>query len=113
MEQKPLIDISQIIEPAVPETGKEENKEDEFFKNKLARENKMNATIHICKRVLLVVSFIIIIIVILIRVYALVTPHCWQWLTEEQNTKIDEFFVHGTIGAIIAGYLGKYFKEKE
>lgn len=113
MEQKPSIDVSKITEPQIPQTGKEENKEDLFFKNKLARENKMNATIHVCKRVLLVVSFAIIIAIILIRVFVLVAPKEWLWLTEEQTSKIDEFFVHGTIGAIVAGYLGKYFREKE
>ena len=75
------------------------------------RANNMALVVHICKATLLVVSFVIIISVILIRVYALVAPHRCQWLTEEQDAKIDEFFVHGTIGAIIAGYLGKYFRE--
>ncbi|HVY73838.1 MAG TPA: hypothetical protein VG890_03355 [Puia sp.] len=111
MDQPPL-DLSGISESNIPRPDKRAEKEEGYLLRKMDRENKMEATIHLCKRALLVVSFLVIIAFILIRVFVLVVPECWVWLTSDQITKLDEFFVHGTIGAIVAAYLGKYFKEK-
>jgi hypothetical protein len=113
MDHQPNLDLLRIPEPPILQTGKKEEKEEHYLLKELDRQNLMRATAHWWKRVLLGVSFGIIIIIILIRVWGLVTPTCWQWLTEAQNTRIDEFFLHGTIGAIVAGYIGRYFKEKE
>lgn len=109
-----LPDLSRIpTPPSTPLTGRKEAQEESFLIKDLQRKSRMSGTVHFCKRALLVVCFGIIVIVIFIRVYSLVMPLCWQWLTEEQTAKIDEFFVHGTIGAIIAAYFGKYFREQD
>ena len=110
----PDLNIDQIPDsPPTPTPGEKEKKEQEALLKDMDRETLMKGTAHWWKRVLLGVSFGLIIIIILIRVWGLVTPTCLQWLTEAQNTRIDEFFLHGTIGAIVAGYIGKYFKEKD
>ncbi len=74
---QPTIDLSQIKEPTVPKPGRKEEKEEDALITSMERENKMNATIHACKRALLVVSFVIIIVFILIRVFTLVAPSRW------------------------------------
>lgn len=105
-------DYSRISEPDIPSgNNRKEQREEEYLLNKMGRDNKMEVTIHLCKRALLVVSFAVIILFILIRVFVLIAPKCWIWLSQEQISNLDEFFVHGTIGAIVASYLGKYFKE--
>lgn len=111
MEPQQPLDPSRIPNPTPPTLSRKEEKEQESLLKEMDRKNKMDGTSFWWKRALLVVSFVIIIIIIFIRIYCLVTPMSWHWLSEEQVSKIDEFFVHGTIGAIIAGYLGKYFKE--
>jgi hypothetical protein len=106
------IDFSQIPDqPNPPLTGEKERKEQEALLKDMDRENRMKGTVHWWKRAFLGVSFAFLIIIVFVRIWALIAPTCWHWLTEEQTAKIDEFFVHGTIGAIIAGYLGKYFRE--
>jgi hypothetical protein len=112
MEQQPPLDFSRISEPDIPKPDIKAEKEEDYLLRKMDRENKMESTIHLCKRALLVVSFAIIIIFILVRVFVLVVPESWIWLTQDQIRKLDEFFVHGTIGAIVASYLGKYFKDR-
>jgi hypothetical protein len=108
------VDLSQIPDsPQIPLPGEKEKKEQEALLKDMERANRMRGTVHWWKRCFFAISFIFLIIIIIVRLWALVTPAGWHWLTDEQTSKIDEFFVHGTIGAIIAGYLGKYFREEK
>jgi hypothetical protein len=66
---------------------------------------------HKCKTAFLIICVIAAAIVILVRLSVLLLPAQYCWLTDAQIAHIDEFFFHGTIGAIVAGYLGKHLKN--
>lgn len=62
---------------------------------------------------LLRITIIIIVLVGGLRLLHLILPESCKWLTEEQTFKIDEFFIHGTFGALIVEFLRDKMPKKK
>jgi hypothetical protein len=99
------IDTTQISEPNPPSPDRRAKDEEDFLaKNREKRQNSMEVTVHRVMTIIIVFFFLLILSIMVCRGLHLILPTSAKWLSDEQIVKIDEFFVHGTIGAImIAG----------
>jgi hypothetical protein len=100
-----LADVSDIKEPIIPPIDSIAEQEQRTYILRAKRKDQMEGTAHKISIILLWIIVLIIIVVGLCRLVHLILPHCYQWLTPEEITKIDEFFIHGTFGALIVGFL--------
>jgi hypothetical protein len=103
-------DISKIKEPITPQAGPKERKEQEYLLSSMERQNDWEKAVHSCKMWLLRIALLIIVIAIFVRTLALLIPPLVPWMTPEQTGKVDEFFIHGTIGALIANIIRRAFR---
>ncbi|HWJ24957.1 MAG TPA: hypothetical protein VNS32_00345 [Flavisolibacter sp.] len=96
---------AQIEEPVIPPIDKESKKEDGYNLNRSQRQEEMESTGHKISIILLKIAVVVLAAIGLVRISYLILPHQWQWLDAEQVFKIDEFFIHGTIGALLVEFL--------
>lgn len=108
-----MSDISQIQESSPPLPDKGSQREAKYLLAKQSRKNRMEGTTHWITIVLLYIIVVIILGVGVCRFIHLILPPCRQWLTKEQLSDIDEFFVHGTFGALIVAFLRDKISKKE
>jgi len=103
-------DFSQIKEPNIPQIGRKEKREEDFLLSRMKRQDHWEMVIHWGRIVIFIVCVFLLLSAIVIRSFALFWPTLVPWMTEDRTRAFDEFFIHGTIGAVIAGVLRKSFK---
>lgn len=81
------------------------NEEDDLFKSRIKRQQEIEGLGHKITKWILKIVVVILAIIGIIRMSYLILPHCWKWLKEDEVAKIDEFFIHGTIGALVVEFL--------
>jgi hypothetical protein len=110
MSENPL-DLSKINESTIPRVDNKAIQEEKYFISGIIRKNRIEGSIHWCKVLFLWICFLIVAGAIFCRVIILLLPDRLKWLTDAQIDKIDEFFIHGTIGAVVIGYLNRTIKN--
>lgn len=108
-----MSDFPEISEEEDLPRDKKANQELEHFLKRNKRQEEMESISHRITIFILWAVIITLTITGLLRISHLVLPDKWRWLTTEQLTSIDEFFVHGTIGAILFEFLKKKLSKKE
>lgn len=107
-------DVSDIQETGIPPVDSLAEREVKSLISRARRKEEMEGVAHKITKFLLWVTVIIIVVVGVCRLLHLILPEHYQWLSPEGIGKIDEFFIHGTVGAIIVEFLrGKISAEKE
>lgn len=108
-----MADISKIQETSPPVVDKKAQLEERIFLAKEKRKNRMEGASHWITIILLWLIIAIILTVGICRLLHLILPPRSQWLTKEMISQIDEFFIHGTFGALIVGFLRDKISKKE
>jgi len=108
-----LSDFPEITEDENLPIDKKANQELENLLKRNKRQEEMENVAHRITIFILWAVIITLTIVGLIRISFLVLPVKYEWLTGEQINYIDEFFIHGTIGAILIEFLKKRLSKKE
>ncbi len=103
----------EIIESSIPKVDDLAKEEQESLINSAKRKEHNKATSHKITTFLLWAIVIIVVVIGGIRLIHLVLPENCQWLKPEALSKIDEFFIHGTVGAILAKFLENKISLKE
>ncbi len=104
------IDISQIREPNIPQPGRKEKREEDYLLSRMKWKKDWEYVIHCARILIFIVCVALLLAAIIIRSFALFLPNLAPWMMEERIKNFDEFFIHGTIGAVVAGVLRKSFK---
>lgn len=74
----------------------------------LYRREDFKNVLHWVSRSLVYIFFCLFLVILVVRVWHLVTPIAWRWLSELQVDGIDKIVFSGTIGGIVGGY----FRDK-
>jgi hypothetical protein len=93
------IDLVKEISP-LPEDKKANREDKEFY-----RSENLKDLLHRILLIFIAVAFSCLIVVFIIRLFHLVAPLCWHWLSEDQVQGVDKIFFSGAIGGILGGYL--------
>lgn len=86
-----------------------QQEEDHLFAQR-NRENQIKNLFHNLLLWSMRISFMVVIIVFLIRVAHFVMPQSWAWLKAEDLQTIDKFFFSGALGGILSRHLNKILK---
>ena len=95
------LEIEDIIPPIDPKS----ELENKYLLKKEVRKDQIDSVAHSITIYLLRAVIVALGLTGAVRVWPLLTPNCWHWLSDEQVFKIDEFFVHGTIGVLLIEFL--------
>lgn len=104
----------EIQDPVIPPIDDKAKKEqDDLFVKRLKMQGQLEGIGHNITIWILRIVVILLIAIGVIRMLYLVFPCNWKWLTEEQIHKIDEFFIHGTVGALVVAFLRDKISMKD
>ena len=105
----------QISEPVIhsDENGNAQKELDDLFKKRLQRKAEIEGLGHKITKVVLVIIVSILALIGVIRMSFLILPACSRWLNDAEIAKIDEFFIHGTVGALVVEFLRDKMSNKE
>ncbi len=91
---------------AAPEDAAARAEREELFKHDITRLDKLRDALHkVVVGAIWIVGFGVFACII-IRLWHLVAPACWQWLDAGRIQQIDHFLLSGALGGILARYLG-------
>lgn len=108
-----MSDLDKISEPAPKRVDKIAEEEEHAIISDSRRKTRVNNVKNWCYIVLIGFFTFAIIAIILIRILHLVLPANHEWLTKEQLANINDFFVDGSIGGLVVGFLKSDVIDKE
>lgn len=108
------IDTTKIRESGVPRSDEQARlEEDDLMPRRRRRLNQSEKVAHWIKIGILILFTLLFVAAIVVRVLHLILPENRRWLTIEQVAYMDEFFVHGTIGAIVFEAIKRFSKTAD
>jgi hypothetical protein len=108
------IDTSRIAESDIPPGDKQARKEERGLAgNRRIRLNRTENIVHWAKIVIIIIFVLVFIAAVVCRILHLFLPAGKKWLSLEEVANIDEFFIHGTIGAIVYEAMKRFLKISE
>jgi len=108
-------DLSRINETPVSDTVPDQlarNEANNLFK-KSSRDNRRFGTINTAFIILVWLSIIIVVLLLAIRIAHMILPVSYLWLSKDQLSSINDFFVDGSIGGLVVGLLKSNILDKE
>lgn len=95
-----------ISDPVIPPVDSNAQKEEaDLFKKRLQRQDQLEGLGHNITLLILKLVITMLCLIGVIRMTFLIIPFKWIWISEERIKYIDEFFIHGTIGALVLEFL--------
>lgn len=98
-------DDFEIGEPSIPNVDRLSELEQKINFSRAKRKIEMEGIGHKITIIILIIVVSVLGIIGILRMAHLVLPHSCQWLSVEELHNIDEFFIHGTVGALVVAFL--------
>lgn len=101
-----------IFEPTIPTDDQFARQEQTKYYKKSKRQSQSDGHKHIIRLAFIWLCAILVFAILITRVVYLIIPaHCW--LSDDSASKLDEFLIHGTVGAIMVSVLKPVVFGKE
>ena len=94
-----------IGEPSIPNIDRLSELEQKVNFSRAKRKIEMEGIGHKITIAILIIVVVVLGITGIVRMAHLVIPQSCHWLTAEELRNIDEFFIHGTVGALVVAFL--------
>jgi len=107
-------DLSRINEPVavtVPDQLSRHELNNKFKKSR--RDNRRFGTINTAFSILVWISMVMVCLLVLARTAHMILPVTVHWLTKDQLSSINDFFVDGGLGGLVVGLLKSNILDKE
>lgn len=105
--------LSNTVPPSIATTdatAKEDNYKSEREKNSHVQQEALKRTFHVLASVILYILGVSVAILLLVRLFILIAPTEYHWLTVEKIEKIDQLFNYIIVGSVGTSVL-KYFQK--
>jgi uncharacterized protein YqhQ len=102
--------VTPIAIPDATAKEKEDNYKSEREKNSHVQQEALKRTFHVLASVILYILGVSVAILLLVRLFILIAPTEYHWLTVEKIEKIDQLFNYIIVGSVGTSVL-KYFQK--
>ena len=108
-----MSDLDRIGEPSPKSVDKIAEEEERAIISDSRRKTRVSNVKNWCYIVIVSFFTVSIIVLILIRILHLILPSEKDWLNKEQLANINDFFVDGSIGGLVVGFLKSDIIDKD